>query len=61
MGTDLAFMMQTALGRGTPAKQSTASEAEPSAEDERERRVEGPTRSEVKRSEGERPDYYFYY
>ena len=54
-------MMQTALGRGTPAKQSTASEAEPSAEDERERRVEGPTRSEVKRSEGERPDYYFYY
>ena len=40
-------MMQTALGRGTPAKQSTASEAEPSAEDERERRVEGPTRSEV--------------
>lgn len=29
--------------------------------DERERRVEGPTRSEVKRSEGERPDYYFYH
>ena len=46
-GTDLAFMMQTALGRGTPAKQSTANEAELSAEDERERRVKGPTRSGV--------------
>ena len=42
-----------------PAKQSTASEAKPSAEDERQRRVQGPTRSEVKRSEGERPEFYF--
>ena len=31
-----------------PAKQSTVSEAKPSAEDERQRRLEGPTRTNVR-------------